>query len=660
MPSGTDGDSSDKTVNIPIADDSLTETAETFTVTITIPGGDATLGSNRTATVTIADNESPSPGIIRLSSTAVNVNEDGTASLTVTRSSGSSGAASIDYATSNGTADAGSDYTATNGRFNWGAGEDDSKTIDVPIIDDSDDDDDETFTVTLSNVTGASLDDGNAQAAVTIIDNDSPPIAHGTITLPVATADVTEGDSITVTVQRTSGSDGEVSVYYETIHIDTDNGDYTSASDTLTWTDGNSDDKSIVIDTADDTETEDAEDFKVVLSSATGGAVIGNDTETITILANDAAAGVIGLSAATASVDENGGTITLTVSRTDGSDGAVSVAYTTVDDTATAGADYTSESGTLSWADGNADNQTIEIDITDDSDYEGDETFTVNLSGISGGAVYGTQETVVTIVEDDPEPNNDPVITDGPNADPTTVTLPNGCALDVTASDADGETLSYAWSKLSGPGSVSFTAQAANTTATFNAAGDYTLQVTVSDGKGGTASGTVDVTVNAAPTTGDADIECPATVAFGSTYVEDGSVIKTITISNAGTGVLLLQDVSLGGADAAAFGITADPALSIAANDSTTVEVTFDPSSEGSKSATLTIASNDPVDSSVTITLIGEALAGSTPVAPPPSGDDDDGGGCSIGFSGTGTGVLSVLLVLLVALMRRAMILGRE
>ncbi len=218
----------------------------------------------------------------------------------------------------------------------------------------------------------------------------------------------------------------------------------------------------------------------------------------------------------------------------------------------------------------------------------------------------------------------------------------HGIALDVTATDADGDTLSYAWSKQSGPGSISFTAQAANTTATFNAAGSYTIEVTVSDGNTGSASGTVDVIVEAAATTGDGEIVVTGNTNFGATYVEDSSAVRSFTIKNEGTGVLLIESVTIGGTDAAAFSITAEPALSIAADSTTAIEVTFDPSSEGSKAATLTIVSDDPTDGTVVLNLTGEALVGSDPGLPPVTDDDD---GCNVGFGGNVWAIMVVLLL---------------
>src|SRR5204862_7228603 len=81
------------------------------------------------------------------------VENQGTATITVTRTNGSAGSVSVNYATSNGTATAGSDYTATSGTLTFAAGET-SKTFTVPIINDTAVENAETFTLTLSSPTG--------------------------------------------------------------------------------------------------------------------------------------------------------------------------------------------------------------------------------------------------------------------------------------------------------------------------------------------------------------------------------------------------------------------------------------------------------------------------------------------------------------------------
>ncbi len=358
--------------------------------------------------------------------------------------------------------------------------------------------------------------------------------------------------------------------------------------------------------------------------------------------------GTITLPTSAADVQESDGSINVVVARSGGSTGEISVYYETITNTADT-SDYTPISGTLTWADGNADDKSLTIDITDDSDEENDETFDVFLSSPGGGATIGNDTETITIKANDVVTNNAPVITDGPNADPATVTLPDGIALDVTATDADGDTLSYAWSKDSGPGTVSFSAQAASCTASFNAAGSYALRVTVSDGNGGSDTGTVSVIVNDAPTAGDGRIEVVGSGDLGGVYVDGDSRSAAFTINNTGTGVLLLTGnplVAVSGTDAADFTVASDPAASIAAGASTTFEVMFDPSSESAKSATLTIESDDSSNGTVVIDLTGEALAGSDPGAAPSGGDSDSG--CNTGFSGNIWTLLALLCVLFI------------
>jgi hypothetical protein len=90
----------------------------------------------------------------------------------VTLSPAASSTVTVSYATANGTAAAGSDYTAASGSLTFAAGET-FKTIAIPIVGDTVDEPNETFVVNLSNPTNASLADG--QATVTIVDDDPTP-----------------------------------------------------------------------------------------------------------------------------------------------------------------------------------------------------------------------------------------------------------------------------------------------------------------------------------------------------------------------------------------------------------------------------------------------------------------------------------------------------
>jgi len=117
----------------------------------------------------------PSPGTLQFALGSYSVNENGTnAVITVSRIGGHDGAASADYATSDGTATAGSDYTATSGTLTWADGDASTKSFTVPIADDGLYEGDETFSVILSNPGGGAIIGSPANATVTITENDSP------------------------------------------------------------------------------------------------------------------------------------------------------------------------------------------------------------------------------------------------------------------------------------------------------------------------------------------------------------------------------------------------------------------------------------------------------------------------------------------------------
>lgn len=122
---------------------------------------------------TSAVTDTGAAGTLQLSASTYSVSEGaGTIIIPVTRTGGSTGAASVSYATANGTATAGSDFTSTSGTLNWADGDVGMKNIVVPITDDATVESSETFTVTLSGATGATLGTPST-ATVTINDNDA-------------------------------------------------------------------------------------------------------------------------------------------------------------------------------------------------------------------------------------------------------------------------------------------------------------------------------------------------------------------------------------------------------------------------------------------------------------------------------------------------------
>ena len=128
--------------------------------------------SGATGTVYLAES---TPGNVSFDAAAATVAETaGTATVTVNRNDGLFGAASVDYATSDGTATAGSDYTATNGTLNWLDGEQGAKTFTIAITDEAVVDGAETIVVSLSNEMGVALGTNTTQT-ITINNDDQPP-----------------------------------------------------------------------------------------------------------------------------------------------------------------------------------------------------------------------------------------------------------------------------------------------------------------------------------------------------------------------------------------------------------------------------------------------------------------------------------------------------
>jgi hypothetical protein len=120
-------------------------------------------------------------------------------------------------------------------------------------------------------------------------------------------------------------------------------------------------------------------------------------------------------------------------------------------------------------------------------------------------------------------PNRPPTVSVGNDL---TITLPATAALSATASDPDGTTLTYSWSKVSGPGTVTFsTGSAVTTTATFSTQGSYVLNLTVSDGAL-SASDMVTVSVNPVVVTNAAPVLGP----IGSKTVIENSLL-TFTVA---------------------------------------------------------------------------------------------------------------------------------
>ena len=184
----------------------------------------------------------------------------GNITFTVTLGAVSGKEVTVNYATTDGTAEAGKDYTAKSGSLTFDAGET-SQTVVVTVRNDQVSEDDETFKLVLSNPDNATADFDSGTA--TIVDNDGEPGLR--VNDPPTARESSRTVRFTVTLEPVSSS--TVTVDYTTVDGTAVAGDdYTTASDTLTFDPG---DKTQTVDVVilSDSVAEDDETFTLVLSS---------------------------------------------------------------------------------------------------------------------------------------------------------------------------------------------------------------------------------------------------------------------------------------------------------------------------------------------------------------------------------------------------------
>ena len=272
-----------KTVNVPILGDTLVEADETFDLTL-LDATNANIGDVDFGVGTIVNDDFPTLSIADASVTEGN---SGTTDLTftVTRSARAV-ASTVKWATSNGTATAGSDYAAASGTLSFAAGEL-TKTITVKVTGDTAVETTETLLLTLSAPTGATI--ARAQATGTIVNDDVAA------TFAVNDVRVNEGKSgtttATFTVTRTN-PDGTASIKWATANGTalTSDADYVAASGTVSFAAGETS-KSVSVVVNGDVKVEADEVFYVNLSTPVGGTIA--DSQGIGTIVNDDIAAVV-------------------------------------------------------------------------------------------------------------------------------------------------------------------------------------------------------------------------------------------------------------------------------------------------------------------------------------------------------------------------------
>ncbi|MCK6549143.1 hypothetical protein L6R52_25095 [Myxococcota bacterium] len=525
-----------QTLSVTVNGDALDEANETFFVNLS-NGVDVTIADGQ-GTGTITDDDAPPS--LTVNDVTVTEGNTGTvvATFTVTLGAASGQTVTVDWATANNTAVAPADYVAGSGTLTFAAGTT-TRTFTVTVSADALDEVNESFFVNLTNAVNATISD--TQGVGTITDDDAPP------SLTIADLSIAEGNSGTVVATLTVTL-GAASGQAVTVDWATSNGtatagvDYVAGSGSLTFAAGTTSQTLTVAITPDVLDELD-ETFNVTLSNPVNATIA--DGTAIATITDDDTPPTLAISDVT--VTEGTGatqSAVFTVTLSAASGRVVTVDWATASGTAIGNTDYTTASGTLTFAAGTT-SLTVTITVTGDALDELDETFTVALSNATASTIADASGTG-TITDDDAPPSltiADATITEG-NAGTVTA------AFTVTLSAASGRAVTVDWAT-------------ANGTATAGAAADYVAGSGTLTFAAGVTTQTINVTVNG-DTVDEANETFTVTLSnAAAATIADGSGTGTITDDD-GAPQLSIADISViegnAGNAVASFTVTLLPA----------------------------------------------------------------------------------------------------
>lgn len=387
-------------LGLTITGDMAVEPNETITLALGSPTGDASLVAPLNTTYTI-------------------LNDDGAATVAFSTSSASSPentGGSIPTLVVNGTIVAPSTVTLTTGGTASGGGVDytlSSTTINIPpgvysngvinlglsITGDVIVENDETVILTLSGSTGDASLVAPLSTTYTIL-NDDTYIA----TISASDATATEAGLTTgifqVSLNTTNISGSPIVVNYAVSGSAIAGTDYNTLSGTVSIANG-SQTSTIIVTPIDDNLVEGSESVTVNIVAGTGYTIGASSNATVNIVDNDTAS--ISINSATVTVNEAAGSVFFTVTLTGTVPDGFTVDYTTSNETATAGSDYTANSGTLNFTGTNGQTRAITVPILNDIFVEPSETFIVTLSNVNSSGIVNITNAIgrASIVDND-------------------------------------------------------------------------------------------------------------------------------------------------------------------------------------------------------------------------------------------------------------------
>ena len=407
---------------VPIVDNQLVEGDRTVTLRLSQPYGGLFLGGEviplggalgvADANMTIGEDDFLAGGF-NFSAPAYQTNENARfAVISVLRTNGSTGTATVDYYARAGSAVAGRDFTAVAGTLTFDSAVV-AQTFQIPIFDNGIADLDKTVIVVLTNATGGStlpggLATSSATATLTIIDSDYPP---GRLGFTVGAYTNSENDTVArISVSRLGGNVQRLTVQCATVPATglmaaVLGQDYLATNVTLAWDHLDSAPKYLEVPLLKDRLVDGWKHLRLALSNPSLSGALGSRSTADLWIADADAYGTLNLSQNSYYADENGGPLTVTVVRSGGTAGTVSVDYATTAETAVPGpaggvADYQDVAGTLVFTNGQS-SATFPIPLWDDLEADGDKAVLLALSRPTNATLGSLSNASLTILDNE-------------------------------------------------------------------------------------------------------------------------------------------------------------------------------------------------------------------------------------------------------------------
>ncbi|MBR8537567.1 tandem-95 repeat protein [Carboxylicivirga sediminis] len=368
-------------INVAGVDDLLLEGPEIFTIRLASLNG--LVVANGTAQGTIIDNDAAAITI-----DDVTVNENETATFTISLDNAVQGGFTVDYAFINGSATGDDDFTTISIPLAFTGNIGESHSFDVNISDDNIVEASESFTVTVTS-SNALVDDSDT-ATGNILDNDGPA------NVTVADVIVAEGGSAEVVLLLDKAIQGGFIVDCSTADGTATAGlDYEVSAETLAFDGTSNETQSFFIDGLTDEVVEGIENFTVNFSTLS--ALVNVQASSLVNITDDD--GQAKVTVENITMNENGsGTFTIRADKA--VQGGYTLSYSFIDGTAIGGVDYNNAGGNIVFAGSEGEMKDVVVASVDDDIVEVSESFTMQLSSAST-LVDASDNATATILDDD-------------------------------------------------------------------------------------------------------------------------------------------------------------------------------------------------------------------------------------------------------------------